>query len=113
MNLLVQYSFPGNIRELENVMERAVVFCESNYITSADLPVFLKEKKEEELIDSDLSLTHKVQRLEIKEIKRALQENNGIKSRAARELGITERMLGYKMKIYKLSSLSKLQTRKI
>jgi DNA-binding NtrC family response regulator len=113
MNLLVQYSFPGNIRELENVMERAVVFCERNYITSADLPVFLKEKKEEELIDSDLSLTHKVQRLEIKEIKRALQENNGIKSRAARELGITERMLGYKMKIYKLSSLSKLQTRKI
>lgn len=107
MNLLVQYSFPGNIRELENIMERAVVFSESNYITSADLPIFLKEKKEEELIDSDLSLTDKVQHLEIREIRRALKENKGIKSRAARELGITERMLGYKMKIYRLSSASK------
>jgi len=107
MNLLVQYAFPGNIRELENVMERAVVFCEGDYITSADLPVFLKEKKEEDLIGSDLSLTDKIQRLEIMEIKNALQENNGIKSRAARALGITERMLGYKIKIYNLSSQSK------
>ncbi len=106
MNLLVQYSFPGNIRELENVIERAVVFCEGNHITSPDLPVFLKKKKEEDLISSELSLTDKVQRLEIIEIENALRENNGIKSRAARSLGITERMLGYKMKIYNLSSTS-------
>ena len=106
MNLLVQYSFPGNIRELENVIERAVVFCEGNTITSPDLPVFLKKKKEEDLISSELSLTDKVQRLEIIEIENALRENNRTKSRAARALGITERMLGYKMKIYNLSSTS-------
>jgi transcriptional regulator with PAS, ATPase and Fis domain len=95
---------PGNIRELENVIERAVVFCDGDIIKTADLPVFLKEKTEEDLAASDLALTEKVEKLEIMEIKRALRENNGIKSRAARALGITERMLGYKMKIYDLSS---------
>ncbi len=104
MNLLVQYKFPGNIRELENVIERAVVFCETGTITTMDLPVFLREKKEEDLMEPGLTLTHKVQKLEMMEIKRALRENNGIKSRTARALGITERMLGYKMKNYNLTS---------
>jgi two-component system NtrC family response regulator len=104
MNMLVQHKFPGNIRELENAIERAVVFCETGTITSKDLPVFLREAKEEDLVDSDLTLTSKVQKLEMMEIRRALRENNGVKSRAARALGITERMLGYKMKIYDLKS---------
>jgi two-component system NtrC family response regulator len=102
MNILVQYNFPGNIRELENVIERAVVFCDTGTITSKDLPVFLKEEKEEDVMGSDLSLTSKVQRLEKIEIKRALKDNQGIKSRAAKALGITERILSYKMKIYDL-----------
>lgn len=107
MNLLLRYSFPGNIRELENVLERAVVFCEGEMITSPDLPVYLKEQKEEEAIQTGGSLTDKVKKFEIMEIKKALRENNGVKSRAARALGITERMLGYKMKIYGLLSLDK------
>jgi two-component system NtrC family response regulator len=106
MNMLIQYNFPGNIRELENVIERAVVFNETGTITTTDLPVFLREKKEENLMDSDLTLTRKVQKLEMLEIKRALLESNGVKSRAARALGITERMLGYKIKNYNLSSES-------
>jgi len=85
MNAIIQYQFPGNIRELENVMERAVVFCEGDHITTAHLPLFLKEKH-----------------LEIMEIKRALNENKGVKSQAARALGISERMLGYKIKNYNL-----------
>jgi len=101
MNAIIQYPFPGNIRELENVMERAVVFCEKDYIITANLPLFLKEKKEEKLQMDGLSLTERVKRLEILEIKKALRENNGVKSRAAQALGITERMLGYKIKSYK------------
>ena len=102
MNMLIQHNFPGNIRELENVIERAVVFCETGTITSPDLPVFLREKREKDVLDSDLTLTDKIQKIEMMEIKRALRENNGVKSRAARALGITERMLGYKLKNYKL-----------
>ena len=103
MNLLLHYSFPGNIRELENFIERAIVFCDGNHITSADLPLFLKEKKEEQLEQEGDSLTDEVRRLEIRKIKKALIENNGIKSKAAKALGITERMLSYKMKTYGLS----------
>jgi transcriptional regulator with PAS, ATPase and Fis domain len=104
MNALINYSFPGNIRELENIIERAVVFCEGQTITSSDLPVFLKEKKEEELVQEGASLKEKVKNLEAKEIKKALLENGSVKSKAARALGITERILSYKMKVYSISS---------
>jgi DNA-binding NtrC family response regulator len=104
MNFLLKYSFPGNIRELENTIERAVVFCEGSVVTSEDLPVFLKEKKEEELVQEGLSLKDKVKHVEIREIKKALLESGKVKSKAARSLGITERILGYKMKIYNIFS---------
>jgi len=104
MNLLLHYSFPGNIRELENFIERAIVFCDDSQITSADLPLFLREKKEEQLEQDGDSLTDEVRRLEIRKITKALKDKNGIKSKAAMALGITERMLSYKMKTYGLSS---------
>lgn len=104
MNLLMQYPFPGNIRELENVIERAVVFCDGSDIRTADLPLVLKEPREQELPDVGLSLTDKVSRLEMWEIKKALRETGGVKSRAARQLGITERMLSYKIKNYSIET---------
>ncbi len=104
MTSLLSYAFPGNIRELENIIERAVVFCDGPMITSSDLPVFLKEKEEEEFVQKGLSLKDRINQLEVKEIKKALQENGSVKSKAARALGITERMLSYKMKIHNISS---------
>jgi len=100
MAALLRYPFPGNIRELENVIERAVVFAEGDTVTLADLPVFLKERKEEEMASEGLSLTERVRRIETREIKRALLEAGGVKSKAARLLGITERMLAYKIKTH-------------
>jgi len=102
MAALLRYSFPGNIRELENIIERAVVFADSSFITLADIPVFLKEKREDEVAPEGLSLDDQVGRLEVREIKRALIEAGGVKVRAARALGITERVLGYKMKTHGL-----------
>lgn len=102
MNTLLKYSFPGNIRELENIVERAVVFCDGKAITSTDLPVFIKEMSEDEPVQEGLSLKDRVKALEVREIKRALQENGSVKSKAARALGITERMLSYKMKTYNI-----------
>lgn len=103
MNTLLSYSFPGNIRELENAIERAIVFSEDEYIHVKDLPLGMEEAPD---WNSDNSpgetLTDKVQRLEAKEIRKALKESGGVKSRAARALGITERMLSYKIKNYGL-----------
>ncbi|MBC7349651.1 MAG: sigma-54-dependent Fis family transcriptional regulator [Candidatus Aminicenantes bacterium] len=106
LDLLLKHDFPGNVRELENAIERAIIFAEGEVITRADLPVFLEIRSEKELAEStsDFSrpLTDKVRELEIREIRRALEKSGGVKSRAARLLGITERMLSYKMKIYGL-----------
>ncbi len=100
MNALMGYSFPGNIRELENIIERAVVFAEGDSLSLVDLPVFLLDRTEDSLDGEDVPLTEKVRRLEAREIRRALRECDGVKSRAARALGITERMLSYKMKTF-------------
>jgi two-component system NtrC family response regulator len=102
MAALVRYPFPGNIRELENIVERAAVFAEAEAITLDDLPVFLRERREDDVASGDLTLPERVRRLEVREIKRALLEAGGVKSRAARTLGLTERMLGYKIKTYKI-----------
>lgn len=104
LNVLMNHNFPGNVRELENAIERAVIFAEGEIITRADLPVFLEIRSEKDVGESgpDFSkpLTDKVRDLEIREIRRALEKAGGVKSRAAKLLGITERMLSYKMKIY-------------
>jgi len=106
LNVLMNHEFPGNVRELENTIERAVIFAEGEIITRADLPVFLEIRSEKDVAESgpDFSkpLTDKVRDLEIREIRQALEKTGGVKSRAAKMLGITERMLSYKMKIYQL-----------
>ena len=102
MSAVLSYSFPGNIRELENIIERAIVFSENDHLRISDLPLVLRDRSEADMEHPEGSLTDKVRRLEIREIRRALRESGGVKSRAARVLGITERMLSYKMKIHGL-----------
>jgi DNA-binding NtrC family response regulator len=102
LGLLINHPFPGNVRELENVIERAVVFAEKDVLGASDLPLGLRDAAEPSPGPEADTLTDKVRRLETQEIRRALRENGGIKSRAARALGITERMLAYKMKSYGL-----------
>jgi two-component system NtrC family response regulator len=104
LGALVGHAFPGNVRELENAVERAVVFAERDVLGIADLPLFLTETGAGEPGGDADSLPVKVRRLETHEIRLALREADGVKSRAARSLGITERMLAYKMKAYGLAA---------
>ncbi len=98
---LQAYSWPGNVRELENVLERAAVLCENNVITARDLPPL--DGKEQTLIpEDDLNLNAALMRLEKKMIQKALQKTGGVKSEAARLLGLRPNTLFYKMEKYGL-----------
>ncbi|MGC1402957.1 MAG: helix-turn-helix domain-containing protein, partial [Thermodesulfobacteriota bacterium] len=103
--LLLRYPYPGNVRELENLVERAVVLCRGQLITSRDLPFHLKEGKGEPTVMTfpfNLSLPRQLEELEKHLIQKGLQEAGGIQTRAAEKLGISERVLRYKLQKYGL-----------
>jgi DNA-binding NtrC family response regulator len=102
--LLLRYSYPGNVRELENLVERAVVLCRGPLITTRDLPFHLKEGIGEPTagFSSNLSLPEQLEDLERHLIQQALKEMGGVQTRAAEKLGISERVLRYKLQKYGL-----------
>lgn len=100
---IMKYNFPGNVRELENMTERAVVFARGNYITLEDLPPNIFIPAMEEIKEPEDSLDNQVEKLEKHLIISALQKAGGNQSQSARALKLSERKLRYKMKKYKIS----------
>jgi transcriptional regulator with PAS, ATPase and Fis domain len=100
---LLRYDYPGNVRELENLMERAVVLCRGESITTQDLPFHLKEEKSEKSwgpSKKERSLPESLEEIEKESILSALHQSQGVQTKAAESLGISERVLRYKMKKY-------------
>ena len=101
LDALMKYNYPGNVRELENIIERSVVLCRGSLLTSGDLPVAVRIKLQDDVTEEQgLTLNDQVERLEKKLIYDALNSAGGNQSKAAALLGLTERNLRYKLKIY-------------
>ena len=98
---LLRYDYPGNVRELENVVERAVVLTRDEVIGLADLPLAVREPEPD--TGEAAGLPAAVEGLERRMIREALARADGIQTRAAELLGISERVLRYKLRKYGLS----------
>ncbi len=98
--MLLRYDYPGNVRELENIIERAVVLTRDGVIGPDDLPLTLRDPGEDP--PKPGSLPAAVEEIERQMIHDALVRAGGIQTRAAEMLGISERVLRYKLKKYGL-----------
>ena len=98
VDALLAYPFPGNIRELENLLERAMIICEDDVILATDLDLHRAMPKKT-FPAAATSMTD----VEHAAIARALEKWNGNRTKAAEELGISRRTILYKIKRYGLS----------
>ena len=102
---LIKYDYPGNVRELENILERAVVIGRDEIISVEDLP-FLEDSltAAEEGKKAEGLLRGTMEEMERKMIVEAMEKAGDHQTRAAEILGISERMLRYKLKKYGLKT---------
>lgn len=103
-DLLLKYDYPGNIRELVNIMERAVVIARNDYISVSDLPFRPGSLSGVPGGSSAGTLRDSVEELEKRLIGEAMVKAADNQTKAAEFLGMSERMLRYKLKKYDLKN---------
>jgi DNA-binding NtrC family response regulator len=103
MDRLMKYRYPGNVRELENIIQRAVVLGRDDLITTSDLPLNLGELPLEPAGGGQGSLVQRLGAYERSLLVQALADAGGVQTRAARALGISERHLRYRLKKHGLA----------
>jgi len=101
LEMLLTYPWPGNVRELENVMERAVLLSDDEVIHGYHLPPSLQSS-----VHSGTRmhgrLTDRLDSLEYEMLVEALKASQGNITQAARELGLTKRIMGLRLKKFEL-----------
>jgi two-component system NtrC family response regulator len=95
-DVLLRYDYPGNVRELENLIERAVVLTRDDIVGSGDLPLTVQDSEAEDE-KQGTNLTVAVEALERRMIRDALARSDSVQTHAAELLGISERALRYKL----------------
>ncbi len=105
LQLLMAYSWRGNVRELKNTLERATVMCEDGVIDPHHLPSDIRKELTEQVIEplkESLSLDEKLAVIERNLIIEALHKSGGFQVRAAEFLGINPRQLAHRIKKYNI-----------
>jgi transcriptional regulator with PAS, ATPase and Fis domain len=102
LDQLLKYDFPGNVRELEHVVQRTTALSRTNVVRAQDLPVEITRDNRTE--NPDQSLCARVAEFEQRLLEEALADNGGVQVKAAAQLGISERVLRYKLAKYRTGS---------
>ncbi len=108
IDYLTAYEWPGNVRQLENVVERCVVMAGDEMIRVDDLPPEIKDEEAQfksavDLLPARLNLADTLEKIEAALIRRALVHTNFVQVKTADMLGISKSLLQYKLKKYKLT----------
>ncbi|MBG0777831.1 MAG: sigma-54-dependent Fis family transcriptional regulator [Desulfovibrionaceae bacterium] len=108
MDYLSAYEWPGNVRQLENVVERCMVLATGDYVTVDDLPPEIRDedaqfKSAVDLLPSRLNLAETLENIEAALVRRALVRADFVQVKAAELLGISKSLLQYKLKKYEIA----------
>ena len=104
LHILMNHTYAGNVRELENIIERAISFANSSEILPADLPPYLLQSAPAKPRPAAQRLRDAIETTEKETISAALLESSGNISRAATALGIFRQQLQRKIKQYKIAT---------
>jgi transcriptional regulator with PAS, ATPase and Fis domain len=107
LQMIMAYSWPGNIRELKNVIESAAVIAENGFIEPAQLPgsitgPFNASHPNEVFLPANLSLDERINEIEKSMIIEALRKTGGVQVRATELLGINQRSLWHRIKKHRI-----------
>ena len=106
MEILASYNWPGNVRELENLIERVAIMAESNQIQPRMLPAYLFSSKAAPSFEApNTTTTSRLEMMERETVLEALARNDWVQQKAAREIGLTLRQMGYRVKKFKLDKI--------
>jgi DNA-binding NtrC family response regulator len=98
--IMLAYTFPGNVRELENMVERAVALAEGEQIGPDDLPPAMRERRSQDRLATAVAQGLTLDQLEREYIERVLDAEGGNKTRAALRLGLDRKTLYRKLEEY-------------
>ncbi len=108
MDYLSGYEWPGNVRQLENIIERCMVLAGGESIGVEDLPPEIKDEEAQfksavDLLPVQLNLADTLEKIEATLVRRALAKSDFVQVKAAELLGISKSLLQYKLKKYKIT----------